>query len=84
MPPWRALPYADTHDAAKMSDPYLSIAGLAGLPLALLGEADAEHAQHIAVSGLYVHVCLDEALPLANKRTDLVGGEGHAPEVGEA
>ena len=63
---------------------YLSIASLAGLTLALLGESDAEKAQHVAVSGFDIHMCLDETLPFAHQGADLVGSEGHAPEVGEA
>jgi hypothetical protein len=63
---------------------YLCIASLAGLALTLLGEPYTEQAKHVSISGLHINVCLDEALPLAHQRSDLVRGESHAPEVGQA
>ncbi len=61
----------------------LGVAGALDLVLALLGEGDAEHAQHVAVGGLHVHVGLDQRLPLADQGAQLVGGEVHALWVGE-
>ena len=62
----------------------LSIRGLPELVGAALGETNGEHAQEIAISGLDLNVGLDDRLPLTNQRTQLVGAEAHAVEVGEA
>lgn len=62
----------------------LGIARPGRLVLALLREADAEESQAVAVGRLHVHMSLDEGLPLAHQRANLVCCEGHAPEVGEA
>eukprot|EP00955_Chlamydomonas_euryale_P057993 356944-Chlamydomonas_euryale.AAC.2 len=56
----------------------LRVARLLDLALTLLGECKAEHAQRVAVGGLDVHVGLDQRLPLAHQRAQLVGGEVHA------
>lgn len=56
----------------------LCVAGLLHLPLPLLGEADAEEAEVVAVRRLHVHVRLDQRLPLAHHRAQLVRREVHA------
>merc|ERR1719454_1205722 len=58
--------------------------GLADLERALLGEADAEAPEHVAVDRLDIHRGLNERLPLADQGAELVGGEVHAPEVAQA
>ena len=64
--------------------PSLGIAGLLDLLRATLGEANAEHAHQVTVRGLDIDVGLNEALPLLNHRAELVLGEGHSVEVGQA
>ena len=59
------------------------VAGEAALVLVLLGEANGEDADSVAVSGLHVNDGLNEGLPLADQRLEEVSGEGHAGEVGE-
>jgi hypothetical protein len=49
-----------------------------------LGEGNGEQAEEVVVSGLDGHVGLDERLPLADERAQLVGGEVQPVEVGEA
>lgn len=44
----------------------------------LLGETNAEHAQHVAVCGLDLHMSLNQSLPLAYQTTQFVRGEVHA------
>lgn len=44
----------------------------------LLGETNAEHAQHVAVCGLDLHMSLNQSLPLAYQTTQFVCGEVHA------
>ncbi len=67
------------HLAADVADlAGLRVAGLLDLPLALLGEADAEEAQPVAVRRLDVDVGLDQRLPLAHHGAQLVRGEVHA------
>ncbi|GIM03205.1 hypothetical protein Vretimale_8005, partial [Volvox reticuliferus] len=62
----------------------LGVAGALNLALPLLCERDAEHAQGVAISGLHVHMRLNQCLPLADQRTKLVRCKVHAPEVGKA
>ena len=67
--------------------PYLAalrVGRLLDLPRALLGEGDAEEAQEVAVGRLDVHGRLDQRLPLAHQRAQLVGGEVHAVELRRA
>ena len=61
----------------------LCVRGLLDLVGLLLGEANAEHAHGVAVSGLDVNVCLDQGLELADERAQLVAGEVHAVEVAQ-
>ena len=61
----------------------LGVAALLGRQL-LLGEADAEEPQEVSVGGLDVGVSLDEGLPLLDHGPELVGGQVHAVEVGQA
>lgn len=49
-----------------------------------LGEGNAEQAEQIVVGSLDHNVGLDERLPLADERAQLVGGEVQAVEVGQA
>jgi len=62
----------------------LRVAGGLDLIVLLLGEGDAEHADGVAVRGLDVRVALDGGLPLLDERAQLVAGELHAVEVGQA
>lgn len=62
----------------------LSVGRLLDLVRALLGEADGEEADEVTVGGLDVDVRLDQGLPLADERAELVRGEVHAVEVGQA
>jgi hypothetical protein len=61
----------------------LSIRRLAHLRLTALCESDGEEAEEVTISRLDVDMCLNEGLPLAHKRTELVRGERHAMEVGQ-
>ena len=62
----------------------LGIAGLLGGHVLLAGKPDAENTEHIAVSGLDINVALNEGLPLLDHGPQLVGGQAHAVEVGQA
>ncbi|KAI3491149.1 hypothetical protein L1887_44547 [Cichorium endivia] len=62
----------------------LGVRVLLDLVGALLGEGDHKDAEQVAVGGLDVLVRLNERLPLAHERAQLVRGEVHAVEVGEA
>lgn len=62
----------------------LSVGGLGDLVGTAAGEGNAEDSEEVAVSRLNVLVALNERLPLANKRADLVRSEVHAVEVGQA
>jgi hypothetical protein len=60
------------------------VCGLLDLVWSSLGEADGEEAEKVVVGGLDDDVGLDEGLPLADERPQLVGGEVEAVEVGQA
>jgi hypothetical protein len=60
------------------------VGGLLDLVGPALGEADGEEAEQVVVGGLDDNVGLDEGLPLADERAELVGGEVEAVEVGQA
>ena len=62
----------------------LGVTSLLGGLVLLPGEADAEHPQHVAVSGLHIHVALHKGLPLLHHGPQLVGGEVHTVEAGQA
>merc|ERR1712194_910440 len=62
----------------------VGVAGLLELVHPLLGEADAEEPQDIAVGRPHVDVRLDQRLPLAHHRPQLVGGELHTVELRQA
>ena len=62
----------------------LGIAGLLGGLVLLAGEANAEQPQHVSVSGLDIDIPFDEGLPLLDHGPQLVGGEVHAVEAGQA
>lgn len=61
----------------------LGVGGLLELTGDTLGEADGEDANEVVIGGLDGDVALDESLPLANERAQLVVGEVEAVEVGE-
>lgn len=61
-----------------------SVGGLLDLVGASLGEGNGEQADEVVVSGLHGDVGLDQGLPLADKGTELVGGEVETVEVGQA
>lgn len=62
----------------------LGVGVLLDLVGTLLGESNDKDSEEVAIGGLDVLVSLDERLPLANERAELVRGEVHAVEVGEA
>merc|ERR1719411_2385621 len=62
----------------------LCISGLLCGHLLLSGESDAEKPQSVTISGLDVAVGLDQRLPLLHHRPQLVGGQPHTVEVGQA
>ncbi|KAJ8514984.1 hypothetical protein ON010_g18616 [Phytophthora cinnamomi] len=59
----------------------LGVGSLLDLVRALLGEGDAEQTHQVAVRSLDVHEGLDQGLPLADQRAQLVAGEVHAVEA---
>jgi hypothetical protein len=61
-----------------------SIGGLLDLVGPPLGESDGEEAEEVVIGGLDDNVGLNEGLPLADERAELVGGEVEAVEVGQA
>lgn len=61
-----------------------SVGGLLDLVRSSLGESDGEETEEVVVCGLDNDVGLDEGLPLADERAELVGGEVEAVEVGQA
>lgn len=60
------------------------IGGLLDLVGAALSESDGEKTEKVVVGGLDRDVGLDQGLPLADERAELVGGEVKAVEVGQA
>lgn len=62
----------------------LRIRCLPDLIRSALCEANSEQTKEIAVRGLHVDVSLDQRLPLANKRAQLVRREVHAMEIRQA
>jgi len=60
------------------------VCGLLDLVWSSLGETNGEEAEEVVVGGLDNDVGLDEGLPLADERAELVGGEVEAVEVGQA
>jgi len=61
----------------------LCVRGLAALVLTTTGEANAEQTKLVSVGGGNVGVGLDEGVPLAHQRAELVSGEVHAVEGGQ-
>lgn len=49
-----------------------------------MGKPDAEDPEEVSVGGLNIGVGLDQGLPLLHHGTELVGGQVHSVEVGEA
>ena len=62
----------------------LGVGVLLDLVGTLLGEGNDKDSEEVTVGGLDILVSLDERLPLADERAELVRGEVHAVEVGEA
>ena len=62
----------------------LSVAGGADLSAGSLGEANAEHTEEVAVSGLGLHEGLDGGVPLLDNGAELIAGNVHTVEVGIA
>lgn len=60
------------------------VGGLLDLVGSSLGEGDGEEADEVVIGGLDDDVGLDEGLPLADERAELVRGEVEAVEVGQA
>lgn len=62
----------------------LGVASRLGLLVALLlGEANAEESQGVAISGAHINEGLDKRLPLADKGAQLIAGDVHAMEVSD-
>ena len=61
----------------------LCVRSLSDLELGLLGEANDEDSDNVAVSRLNVAEALDEGLPLLDERLQFIRGKVHAVEVGE-
>merc|ERR1719411_1073999 len=64
--------------------PSLGVGSLLGGQLLLACESNAENPEGVAIGGLDVAVGLDERLPLLHHGPQLVSGQAHAVEVGEA
>lgn len=60
------------------------VGGLLDLVGPALGETDGEEAEEVVVGGLDNDIGLNERLPLADERAELVGGEVETVEVGQA
>jgi hypothetical protein len=61
-----------------------SVGGLLDLVGSALGESNGEQAEEVVVGGLDRDIGLDQGLPLADERPQLVGCEVEAVEVGQA
>lgn len=70
---------ADSSDVRR-----LGVSVLLDLVGTLLGEGDDKDTEEVTVGGLDILVSLNERLPLADEGAELVRGEVHAGEVGEA
>lgn len=57
--------------------------GLGGLVGLLLGEANDENTESVAVSCSDIDVSLDKGLPLADQGVEFIAGHVHAVEVGQ-
>merc|ERR1719220_278942 len=64
--------------------PSLGVGSLLGGQLLLACEANAENPEGVAIGGLGVAVSLDQRLPLLHHGPQLVSGQAHTMEVGEA
>ena len=73
------------HLLADLSDLRAAgVCGLLDLVGASLGEGNAEQTEEVVIGGLDDDVGLDQGLPLADERAELVGGEVETVEVGQA
>lgn len=62
----------------------LGVAGLGDLVLLLSGEGNCENSEFVTISGGDINGGLDEGLPLLDEGAELIAGEVHAVEEGEA
>jgi len=60
------------------------ICGLLDLIWATLGETNGEQTEEVIISGLDSDIGLNQSLPLADERSELVGGEIETVEVSQA
>ena len=60
------------------------VCGFLNLILSTLGEGDCEKSKEVIIGGLDRGICLDECLPLADQRSQLVRCKVEAVKVGEA
>jgi len=79
------LPHDLDHLSPDLTDlGALGVARALDLVHPLLRESDAEKSKVVIIGSLHVNVGLDQGLPLADQRAELVCGEVHAVELGEA
>lgn len=71
--------FADLGDLGR-----LGVGGLLDLVVSLLGESNSEEAEEVAVGRANVDVSFDESLPFSHQGAELVRGEVHAVELGQA
>ena len=69
-------------DLADLSG--LSVASPGNLTGSALGEGQEEHTEGVSIRGLDIDGGLDQGVPLADKRAELVSGQVHSVERGEA
>lgn len=67
-----------------MSVGALGVAGSLDLVLVASGEGDGESSNEVAVGGLSLDESLNDGVPLLNEGAELVTGDVHTVEVGEA
>jgi hypothetical protein len=81
-----AFPLHDFHHlGSDLSDlSRLGVRSLLDLLTVLSGEGDGEQSDEVTVAGSDIQVGLDQGLPLSDQRSELVGGQGHAVERGQA
>ena len=60
------------------------VSGLLDLVEGSLGETNSEKSENVTISGSDVDRSLDEGLPFSDNRSELVGGEVHTVERGQA
>jgi hypothetical protein len=80
------LGHHDFHHLATelMSVGALGVAGSLNLVLVTAGESNSEGTDEVAVSGLGLNEGLDNGVPLLDEGAELIAGDVHTMEVGEA